>query len=482
MTAAPLALAVAYLRAAGAPVWAQALGVVLLLLPASDFAVAAVQRLAAHLVTPLPLPRLDFKTGVPEDSRTMVVVPTLLTSVAGVAELLEHVEVLALGNADPHIHFAVLGDFADAHAAELATDDEILNAARAGVHDLNARLGRGRDDRFHLFLRARLWNASEGSWMGWERKRGKLEEFNRVLRGATDTSYNVHVGDPEVLRHVRYCITLDSDTRLPLHAARKLIGIIAHPLNRPRFDPRLRRVTEGYGILQPRVSVTMASAAGSLFARVYAGHTGVDPYTTAVSDTYQDLFNEGIFTGKGLYDVDAFMAALEGRVPENALLSHDLFEGLHARAALVTDVEVVDDYPASVLAHARRQHRWARGDWQILFWLFPLVPTRAGLERNRLPVIARWRILDNLRRTLVAPATVAIPGAGVAGAAGRSRDLDRRGARRHRLPALPVGRPPRGRAGPPAATRRVLADPGRGREDRGRADAAPDHVPRLSRL
>jgi cyclic beta-1,2-glucan synthetase len=248
----------------------------------------------------------------------------------------------------------------------------------------------------------------EGSWIGWERKRGKLEEFNRLLRGATDTSYHFHVGDPEVLSSIRYCITLDSDTRLPLHSARKLIGIIAHPLNRPVFDPRLRRVTEGYGILQPRVSVTMASAAGSLFARVYAGHTGVDPYTTAVSDTYQDLFSEGTFTGKGLYDVDAFIAAIEGRIPENALLSHDLFEGLHARAALVTDVEVVDDYPASVLAHARRQHRWARGDWQILFWLFPVVPTREGLERNRLPVISRWKIFDNLRRTLVPPATLAV--------------------------------------------------------------------------
>ena len=291
---------------------------------------------------------------------------------------------------------------------ELALSQALLpSLAKAGIHDLNARLGQGRNDRFHLFHRVRQWNAGEGSWIGWERKRGKLEEFNRLLRGATDTSYHLHVGDSEILRSVRYCITLDSDTRLPLHAARKLIGIIAHPLNRPSFDPRLRRVTEGYGILQPRVSVTMASAAGSLFARVYAGHTGVDPYTTAVSDCYQDLFSEGIFTGKGLYDVDVFMAALEGRIPENALLSHDLFEGLHARAALVTDVELVDDYPASVLAHARRQHRWARGDWQILFWLFPWVPTRQGLERNRLPVISRWKIFDNLRRTLVAPATIA---------------------------------------------------------------------------
>src|SRR4029434_1623847 len=208
--------------------------------------------------------------------------------------------------------------------------------------------------------------------------------------------------------HVRYCLPRDSDTRLPRGAPQTLVGILSHPLNRARYDARTGRVTEGYGILQPRVSVTLMSAAGSLFAQLYAGHTGVDPYTTAVSDVYQDLVGEGDVPGKGLYDVDAFMASLEGRVPENALLSHDLFEGLHARTAHVTDVEVVDDYPASVLAHARRQHRWVRGDWQILWWLFPFVPTRSGLRRNRLPLVSRWKILDNLRRSLMAPATVAL--------------------------------------------------------------------------
>ena len=244
--------------------------------------------------------------------------------------------------------------------------------------------------------------------MGWERKRGKIEEFNRLLRGATDTSFLVSAGDVAILPSVRYCITLDSDTRLPRDAARQLIGIITHPLNRPTMDPRLGRVTDGYGILQPRVSVTFSSAAGSLFARLYSGHTGVDPYTTAVSDTYQDLFAEGIFTGKGLYDVDAFMASLDDCVPENALLSHDLFEGLHARVALVSDVEFVDEYPSSVLAHARRQHRWIRGDWQILFWLFPFVPSRHGIKRNSLPLIGRWKILDNLRRSLVTPMLLAM--------------------------------------------------------------------------
>jgi cyclic beta-1,2-glucan synthetase len=400
---------VAGVRALAADPWVEVAVALLLLLPASDLAIAFVQRLAARLAPPRRLPRLEFAENVPADARTMVIVPTLLSSLAEVSELVEHVEVLALGNLDPHIHFAILGDFTDAPAQHMPPDEAILAAAQDGIGALNRRLSDGRGDRFFLFHRQRQWNPREGSWMGWERKRGKIEEFNRLLRGATDTSYSVQLGALEILPTIRYCITLDSDTRLPRDVAKKLVGIIAHPLNRPYYDPALGRVTEGYGILQPRVSVTMASAAGSLFARIYAGHTGVDPYTTAVSDTYQDLFAEGIFTGKGLYDVDAFTKALEGRVPENALLSHDLFEGVYARTALVSDLEVVDDYPSSVLAHARRQRRWVRGDWQILTWLFPFVPTRGGAwQRNRLPLISRWKIFDNLRRSLLPPATVAL--------------------------------------------------------------------------
>jgi cyclic beta-1,2-glucan synthetase len=407
MTAMLLAAAGAYARFAGAAWPVVSVLLLLLIVPAADVAIALAQRIAAWAVPPHRLPRLDFSKQLPDDARTMVVVPTMLTSTASVAALLEHMEVLALGNLDPRIHFAILSDLVDADARDLAGDPPILAAARDGIERLNRRFGTGHADRFFLFHRERSWNARERAWMGWERKRGKIEEFNRLLRGAPDTSFTVQVGELSVLPSVRYCITLDTDTRLPRDAAKELVAIIAHPLNAPHFDARLGRVTEGYGILQPRVSVTMASAAGSLFARTYAGHTGVDPYTTSVSDVYQDLFGEGIFTGKGLYDVDAFMAALEGRVPENALLSHDLFEGLYARAALVSDVEVVDDYPSSVLAHARRRHRWVRGDWQILWWLFPFVPSRDGLRRNRLPLVSRWKILDNLRRSLLAPATVA---------------------------------------------------------------------------
>ena len=382
LVAAALAYAYAYGWRGAELVWVALLTVV----PASELTIQILQRTISYLIPPRRLPRLDLDR-VPDDACTMVIVPTILDSVEGVRDLIEHLEVQALGNLDPNIHFAILSDFRDAATETLPRDGEILAAARRGIEALNAKHAPDTTARFFLFHRTRQWNESEGLWMGWERKRGKIEEFNRLLRGATDTSFALHVGDMSVLPHVRYCITLDSDTRLPRDAARQLIGIITHPLNRPSFDPRSGRVTEGYGILQPRVSVTFTSAAGSLFARLYSGHTGVDPYTTAVSDTYQDLFGEGIFTGKGLYDVDAFMASLEDCVPENALLSHDLFEGLHARVALVSDVEIVDEYPSSVLTHARRQHRWIRGDWQILFWLFPFVPSRHGLKRNPLPLI-----------------------------------------------------------------------------------------------
>ncbi len=404
-TAAAVALLVSAAAAFGATPVARVMLALAFLLPLAELAIALVHRVITSVVPPDRLARMDLRSGLPPDARTMVIVPTLLTNPAGVRHLLEQLEVASLGNADPRVHFAILSDFADAVTRETPGDQALIEAAVAGVTALNSAAGV--PDRFFFFHRERLWNAAEGVWMGWERKRGKIEEFNRRLRGARDTSYAVEIGDMRVLADVRYCLTLDTDTRLPREAVGTLVGILEHPLNRPRLDAREGRVVEGYGILQPRVSVAMTSASSSRFARLYAGHTGVDPYTTAVSDVYQDLFHEGIFTGKGLYDVDAFMGALEGRVPENAVLSHDLFEGLFARVGLVTDVEVIDDYPSSVLAHARRMHRWVRGDWQILTWLFPVVPTRDGWTRNRLPLVARWKIVDNLRRSLTAPATLA---------------------------------------------------------------------------
>ena len=381
------------------------------LVPASELTIQILQRVIANLIPPRRLPRLEVDR-VPASARTMVIVPTILDSVERVTDLLDHLEVQALGNVDPCIHFAILSDFPDAKTETMPRDTEILAAARAGVEALNAKHAEGHADRFFLFHRLRQWNEREELWMGWERKRGKIEEFNRLLRGATDTSFAVHVGDLEVLPQVRYCITLDSDTRLPRDAARQLIGIITHPLNRP--DLRSTTRPRDRGLRDPPAAGERHVHERRWLAvrQAVPGQTGVDPYTTAVSDTYQDLFGEGIFTGKGLYDVDAFMAALEDSVPENALLSHDLFEGLRARVALVSDVELVDEYPSSVLAHAKRQHRWIRGDWQILLWLFPFVPSRRGLTRNTLPLIGRWKILDNLRRSLVAPTLLALLVAG----------------------------------------------------------------------
>ncbi len=404
LTALVTAAAVATIDDSG---WRLLIGL-LVVVPASQLAADLLHVAAVAFAPPRRLARLELKEGVPASARTMVVVPTLLASLEGVEHLLEHLEVQALGNAEPHVHFALLSDFTDATTEQRPEDAALLAAAVAGIERLNRRHAVGKEDRFFLFHRARRFSAAQGAWMGWERKRGKLEEFHRLLRGATDTSFVCQVGALGLLPSVRYCITLDSDTNLPRDAARELVSIALHPLNRPRFDPARGRVIEGYGVLQPRVSVTLSSATGSRFSRIHAGNVGVDPYTTAVSDTYQDLFGEGIFTGKGLYDVDAFRAALEGRVADDTLLSHDLFEGLFARVALVSDVELVDDYPSSVLLHARRAQRWTRGDWQLLPWLFGSVAPRNGRVRDRLPWISRWKIADNLRRSLVAPACLAL--------------------------------------------------------------------------
>ena len=372
------------------------------LLPAFDIAVNVMSQLVTAFLPPRILPKLDFRLlGVPESCRTAVVVPTLFADVAAVHDGLANLEVQYLANREEHLHYAVLSDFTDAATEHLDGDDAIVAAAVAGVRALNARHAPESGDAFYLFHRPRRWNAQQGVWMGWERKRGKLSEFNHFLRGGAAEAFSVIEGRTAPLRGVRYVITLDSDTVLPPDEAPALIGAIAHPLNRAVYSPRRSRVVEGYGILQPRVGVSLASAHKTRFASVHSGHPGVDPYTTAVSDVYQDLYGEGSFTGKGIYDVDAFETATQGRFPENTLLSHDLIEGNFARAGLVTDVAVFDDYPARYLSFSRRKHRWIRGDWQLLRWLTRWVPGPSGPERNRLGKLARWKILDNLRRSTV---------------------------------------------------------------------------------
>jgi cyclic beta-1,2-glucan synthetase len=356
-------------------------------LPISDLALGIVNYLSARWFVASVLPGLALRDGVPLESRTLVAIPTMLSSLEAVDEVVGQLEVHYLANSDGEIYFALVTDWVD-HAEESRADDkELLERAKDGIRRLNEQYG----DRFVLTHRPRTYNPQEGVWMGWERKRGKLDELNRLLKGARDTGLTVQEG--RLPGPFRYVLTLDGDTKLPREAARRLVGKISHPLNRSQLDPTTRRPLRGYGILQPRVTPSLPMSEGSsLVQRVYSTQRGLDPYTFAVSDVYQDLFGEGSFAGKGIYDIDAVDTALAGRVPDNTLLSHDLIEGNYARSGLVTDVEVVEEYPIAYEVAAARTHRWVRGDWQLLPWL---LHRRAGMSS-----LGVWKMLDNLRRSL----------------------------------------------------------------------------------
>ena len=382
-------------------------------LAASQLAVAMVNWFVSLARKPRALPRMDFERGIPDGCRTMVVVPSLLSGPERVADLLEGLELRYLANRDPNLWFALLTDFCDADREREEGDEALLQQAADGIEALNAKYGDGAHGRFFLFHRPRLHNTQEGCWMGRERKRGKVEDFNSLLCGEGRDRFSRIVGDTSPLTSIRYVITLDTDTDLPWGAGWRLVGAAAHPLNRATLDDDGRRLVRGYAILQPRVSTTLRSAQRSLYSRLMGGETGLDPYTRLVSDVYQDLFAEASFIGKGLYDVGVFRRLLHGRFPDNALLSHDLLESCYARTAQCSDVELFEDSPSRYLEDARRRHRWMRGDWQIAPWLGPRV--RDAANRSVFPhitALGRWKILDNLRRALVAPAWLALLVAG----------------------------------------------------------------------
>jgi hypothetical protein len=382
--------------------WQLILFSVVFLLCASQLAVALMNWLSTLLLQPRLLPRLDYAAGIAPEGRAMVVIPTMLASKQDIEHLIETLEIHYLANRDTHLHFALLTDFRDAAAEVLPADQALLEQVRAGIEMLNAKYGSTAQDLFFLFHRPRRWNAGEGLWMGYERKRGKLAEFNALLRGGAMTCFSEIVGSIDILPLIKYVITLDTDTQLPRDTARELVGTMAHPLNRPVFDATRGIVTEGYSILQPRVGVSLPSARRSWFVRLFASEAGIDPYTQAVSDVYQDLFQEGSFIGKGIYDVDAFRRAMEGRFPENTILSHDLLEACHGRSGLVSDVEFYEEYPFRYNVDVDRRHRWIRGDWQITQWLLPRVPgSDPRRMANPLSGLSRWKIFDNLRRSLV---------------------------------------------------------------------------------
>lgn len=423
-----------------APLW---LIVTLAIVVFSELGILLVNWMATVLIAPRRLPRLDFSCGIPADLRALVVVPSMLDTVAAADALVAALEVRFLANRDPQLHFALLTDFTDAHQQTLPDDEALLAHAVRQIDALNARYAAEHGDRFFLLHRPRQWNASEDRWMGHERKRGKLAALNHLLRnrdGGREAFMRV-AGNLDALVAVRYVITLDTDTQLPRDAAREFVATLAHPLNHAYFDEHRGRVTRGYGILQPVVGASMSGRQVSRYARMYGSEPGIDPYTRMVSDVYQDLFGEGSFVGKGIYDVDAFERALHGRFPDNRILSHDLLEGCYTRAGLVSDVRLYEDYPSRYAADVARRARWIRGDWQLLPWLLPWVPlgeaatedpdslsssigssrrdaSHAGApdkpkrksryERNPLSWLSRGKLLDNLRRSLVPVAAVAL--------------------------------------------------------------------------
>ncbi|PKU24740.1 hypothetical protein CWS72_09945 [Telmatospirillum siberiense] len=382
----------------------------LALLPASDMAIALVNCAVTLRFNAIPLPGIELSEGVPSSLRTMIVMPMLLTSRLAITRQVERMEVHHLANSDGDLRFALLTDWTDSDTESAPADNDLLKAASDGIAALNRRYGPSPDgERFLLLHRRRLWNEGQRQWIGWERKRGKLHELNRFLRGASDTTFVSVDGRPPIVpANVRYVIVLDADTRLPRGTAKRLIGKMAHPLNRPTLDPHSHHVIDGYAVLQPRITPSLPNGRdGSLFQRLFSSTSGMDPYASAASDIYQNLFGEGSYCGKGIYDVDFFEKSLVGRISENTILSHDLLEGIFARTGLVSDIEVVDEFPERYNVAVARRHRWARGDWQLLPWILGSGSTTKGDRRSRaIPPVGRWKMIDNLRRSLSAPASV----------------------------------------------------------------------------
>lgn len=377
--------------------WKYVLATLGIIIPSSEIVISILNWSINYLTTPRFIPKLEFKEGIPEECSAVVIIPTLLNNEKRVHDLVSDMEVYYLANQEKNLYFALLGDFKDSNNEHEDEDKRIIEAALREIKNLNERYCKDKEEIFYFLNRPRKYNEKQGIWLGWERKRGKVMEFNALLRGDNNTSYNVVSGNMKSLQKIKYVITLDADTQLPRDAAKSLIGAMAHVLNKPNIDKHNKKVSRGYGLMQPRISVGTISADKTLFSKIFSGETGIDMYTTAVSDVYQDLFGEGIFTGKGIYDVDTFNYMLKDEIPENTVLSHDLLEGSYVRTALVTDLELIDGYPAYYNSSAIRLHRWVRGDWQLLPWIF---------KKSPLNKLSRWKLIDNLRRSLLSPSII----------------------------------------------------------------------------
>lgn len=393
---------IAKVYAEGFGQWIIILLSIIIVLATSRLAVSIVNWLSTILARPHLLPRMNFSKGIPDEHRSMVVIPTMLSSLHVIDELIEGLEVRFLANRDANLYYALLTDFKDAPTETLEEDQELLQAISRKIIDLNRKYDRSSNDTFFIFHRPRKWNRHDKVWMGYERKRGKLLQFNELLRGHGQENFSLIVGDENIYTGIKYVITLDTDTQLPRDTAWKMVATLAHPLNKAFYDEKKGRVTDGYAILQPRVSNSLPGADSSVYARIHGNEPGTDPYTRATSDVYQDLFKEGSFIGKGIYDVDAFEQAVKNKFPDNRILSHDLLEGSYARSGLISDVQLYEEYPSRYLTDMKRRHRWIRGDWQIAIWILPFAPAvPKGFSKNPISLFSKWKIFDNIRRSLV---------------------------------------------------------------------------------
>ncbi len=377
----------------------------IVIIPTSEIVTSLVNWTLCNTTRPSTLPRLELKDGLGEEHSTLVVIPALLPDEKRVEELVSNLERHYLSNKENNLYFALAGDFKDSPDEKSKLDQKIVNAGLNGIRRLNNKYKRDNEvDIFYYFHRHRKFNNVQKRWMGWERKRGALVELNSLLTGSMDTSYSIMSCSNNSIPKVNYVLTLDADTILPIGSTKKLVGIMAHPLNKPVVDEKKQIVVDGYGLIQPRIGFEIQSANRTLFSRIYTGQEGINPYACAISDIYQDVFNEGIFTGKGIYNLKVFQKVLDNAIPENKVLSHDLLEGSYLRTGLATDIELVDSFPGSYASYAERMHRWTRGDWQLLPWLGKKIKNKSGnFIKNPLNLISIWKIIDNMRRSRVAP-------------------------------------------------------------------------------
>lgn len=373
------------------------LELVLILIPTSEVVIKVIQTILSKTVKPKLIPKMDFSKGIPEEYTTMVVVPTVLDSGEKTKELLKKLEIYYLANKSENIYFTLLGDCTASKNKKEPYDHEIEENAEITLEYLNNKYPKEGLPIFNFIYRNRLWNGKEECFLGWERKRGLLNQFNEYLLGNLNNVFKINtINDWNIKRNnklpkIKYIITLDADTNLVLNSGIELIGAMAHILNVPEIDNNKNKIISGHAIMQPRVGIDLMSSRKSKFVEIFAGMGGIDSYTNAISDIYQDNFDEGIFTGKGIYDLKTFSTILKNQIPENTVLSHDLLEGNYLRCGLVSDVLLLDGYPSSFNAFINRLYRWIRGDWQIISWI----------KNPKMNLLSKFKIIDNLRRSLL---------------------------------------------------------------------------------